>query len=77
MNMNERFVPLVGFESDYEIMIESPHIIKKIGVDSLVGLVGEWYNRDGIAAVELNGKMYLKDDLIERQFGEKCDCNIQ
>ena len=66
MNMNERFVPLVGFEKDYEIMIESPHIIKKIGVKRCI--VGEWYNKDGIAAVELNGKMYLKDDLIERQF---------
>ena len=66
MNMNERFVPLVGFENDYEIMIESPNIIKRKGTKRCI--VGEYYNKDGIAAVELNGKMYLKNDLIERQF---------
>ncbi len=66
--MNERFVPLVGFENDYEIMIESPNIIKRKGTKSFKGIVGEYYNRDGIVAVELNGKMYLKNDLIERQF---------
>ena len=66
--MNEKFVPLVGFEDDYEIMIESPNIIKRKGSKPFEGIVGEWYNKDGIAAVELNGKMYLKDDLIKRQF---------
>lgn len=68
MNGNERFVPLVGFENDYEIMIESSHIIKRKGSEPFREIVGEWYNKDGVAAVELNGKMYLKDDLIERQF---------
>ena len=68
--MEERFAnsltyaPLKGFENDFEISINSPYLIRN-AVSKRV--VSEWYNIDGIAAVELNGKLYLKEELVDKQ----------
>ena len=59
------FIPLLGFEDDYEILNEYPFTIrrKKDGYE-----VSEWVNVNGYVQVALNGNHHYKHVLIAKQF---------
>ena len=59
------FVPLVGFENDYEIMKEYPNVIRK---KSNQQIVNERINVYGYIDVSLNSYTYKKHRLIAKQF---------
>ena len=59
------FIPLIGFEDDYEILNQCPFTIrKKLNHRE----VSESINGRGYIQVHLNGKTYLKHKLISEQF---------
>ena len=58
------FVPLLGFEDDYEILNEYPFTIRR-KKDGYV--ISEWIN-NGYVRVKLNGDSYYKHVLIAKQF---------
>ena len=60
-----KFVPLIGFEDEYEIMDEHPFDIKDLKRNTMN--YGIATSRDG-AIVNLNGKQYRKHYLIAKQF---------
>lgn len=62
-----KYEPLKGFENEYEISIKCPHSVRRIGSD--YDFVDCWFNGYGDEAAELNGKLYLIDEFVERQFG--------
>ena len=60
------FIPLKGFENDYEILNEYPYTIRK---KSNKRALSESLNKvGGYIRVNLNGKLYLKHRLIALQF---------
>ena len=64
MNMNQ-FVDLIGFENDYEIMLEYPNVIRK---KSNNRILKESINKAGYVLVSLNGLQYYKHRLLAQQF---------
>lgn len=62
----DKYVPLKGFENEYEIRIEQPHRVRRIGSD--YDFVDCWFNGYGDEAAELKGKLYTIDELVEIQF---------
>ena len=63
--MTIEFIPLKGFEEDYEIMTTYPYNIRSITTKKYN--YGVHAKRDGIK-INLNGKIYLKHRLIAKQF---------
>ena len=63
--MSTDFVPLLGFENDYEIMIEYPNVIRKKQNGKILK---ECINKMGYFVVTLNAKTFLKHRLIAIQF---------
>ena len=53
------------FHSDYEIEVEYPHRIRKIGKTKFIN---EWENSHGYTCVSLNRKTHLKHRIIALQF---------
>ncbi|KAK8836392.1 hypothetical protein M9Y10_039752 [Tritrichomonas musculus] len=60
-----QFVPLKGFEDQYEIQTTYPYNIRN--KDTLNNNIGIYTKRDGII-IGLNGKRYRKHKLIAKQF---------
>ena len=61
-----QFVPLKGFEEDYEIQTTYPYNIKKKSNQRIIA-EGE-YRQNGYICVNLNQKIYYKHILIAKQF---------
>ena len=64
-NSEQTYVPLKGYENDYEIEVQYPHTIRRI---SNGYVPKESYNKDGYVRVCLNGVPQLKHRLIANQF---------
>ena len=60
-----KFVPLKGFENEYEISTQYPFDIRRINTDKCIS---EYDNSDGYIQVSLNSKTYSKHILIAKQF---------
>ena len=63
--MTVKYVPLLGFEDDYEIMNEYPFTIRRKS-DKYELTEGD--NGHGYIRVSLNGKSFIKHVLIAKQF---------
>ena len=64
------FQPLTDFEADYEVEIEEPHRIRRIGSDKFVT---SSLNRSGYVRVCLNGRPYQLHRILARHFIENPD----
>ena len=68
--MTVEFVPLKGFEDDYEIMSEYPFTIRR---KSDQYEISEWNDKKGYICVKLNSVKQFKHRLIAKQFIENDD----
>ena len=59
------FEPLTDFEDSYEIEIEEPHRIRKIGSDRFVN---GWLQHSGYYCITLNGRPYLLHRILAKHF---------
>ena len=59
------FEPLRDFENDYEIEVEEPHRIRRIGSDRFVST---WMNRSGYVQIHLNGRPYQLHRILAKHF---------
>ena len=60
------FVPLKGFEADYEIQKEFPFVIRKKSNNRIIA-EGD-YRKNGYPCVSLNNKLFYKHKLVAKQF---------
>ena len=60
------FEPLTDFEDSYEIEVEEPHRIRKIGSDTFVN---GWIDvRSGYVKLTLNGRLYQLHRILAKHF---------
>ena len=64
------FEPLRDFEDDYEIEVEEPHGIRRIGKDRFVST---YVNNSGYVNIKLNGRNYQLHRIIAKHFIENPD----
>ena len=65
------FEPLRDFEDSYEIEVEEPHRIRRLGSDRFVNT---WINvRSGYVNIKLNGRNYQLHRIIAKHFIENPD----
>ena len=59
------FEPLRDFEDDYEIEVEEPHRIRRIGSDRFVST---YVNNSGYVSLSLNGRTYSLHRILAKHF---------
>ena len=59
------FTPLRDFEDSYEVEIDEPHRIRRIGGDRFVST---WMNRSGYVQIHLNGRYYQLHRILAKHF---------
>ena len=59
------FEPLRDFENDYEIEVEEPHRIRRIGSDRFVST---YVNNSGYVSLSLNGRTYSLHRILAKHF---------
>ena len=59
------FEPLRDFENDYEIEVEEPHRIRRIGSDRFVKV---FVDNTGYAKLQLNGRIYQLHRILAKHF---------
>ena len=67
------FEPLRDFENDYEIEVEEPHRIRRIGSDRFVKIgsdrfVKVFVDNTGYAKLQLNGRIYQLHRILAKHF---------
>ena len=59
------FEPLTDFEADYEVEIDEPHRIRRIGSDKFVST---WLHHSGYYYIALNGRSYQLHRILAKHF---------